>query len=136
MILTFLLYSEERIRLSADAIRTPLLSGKTFPVSVILVSLFYCRCLCCYDSSFFLVVGTGFSSVRVKNRCVQANLTLGFEVPILLLANILQCLANNEILIMSNACHVRNTEKAWGILKWYINELKIGEYKDLFKWED
>ena len=63
---------------------------------------------------FFLVVGTGFSSVLVKNRCVQANLTLGFEVPILLLANILQYLANNGILIMSNACHVRNTENSVG----------------------
>ena len=64
---------------------------------------------------FFLVVGTRFSSVRVKNRCVQANLTLGrFDVPILLLANILQCLPNNEILIMSNACHVRNTENSEG----------------------
>ena len=93
-------------------------------MSVILVSLFYCRCLCCYDSSFFLVVGTGFSSVRVKNRCVQANLTLGFEVPILLLANILQCLANNEILIMSNACHVRNTENSVGHFE-MIHKLEI-----------
>ena len=86
---------------------------KTSSVLVVLVSLFYCRCVVMIQV-FFLVVGSGFSSVRVKNRYVQANLTLGFEVPILLVANILQCLANNEILIMSNACHVRNTENSVG----------------------
>lgn len=50
--------------------------------------------------------------------------------------NVLQCLANNEILIMSNAGHVRNTGNSLGqfeMVSKVLNEMKINEYKDMFK---